>query len=104
MTEPTHFENEGTCAICGHPTAGWVSPKTQAARRAKGVNEEPFVCKKCLVDLRGDMATELQGRRRLTNVEGQIHSVNTELWVTGLALTLAVALLGFLAGQFIRIL
>jgi len=54
--------DEGPCSICGRPTVRPFLGRVEIARGEE--HKEPFVCNKCLVDLRGDMATELEVRRQ----------------------------------------
>jgi hypothetical protein len=65
---------------------------------ARGEDKEPFVCNRCLVDLREDMATELEVRRQLTNLEAKTQGLETKLWNQSLAFNVVLAVGSFLAG------
>ena len=100
--EGPYFE-DGLCAICGKPTirSGWGAVEEQA-----GVDRsrKPFVCSKCLVDLRGDMATELEVRRQMGNLEKRLQVLETKLWYQSLVLNVMLAIAGFLAGALVGVL
>jgi hypothetical protein len=100
MNEADIVFESGDCAICGYPTLQTIVPGHQKLREERGAKDrEPFVCNKCLLDLRGDMATELEVRRQLGNLEAKVEGLSTRQWFLYLAFTLAVGLLSFLAGQ-----
>ncbi len=60
------YIDKRTCAVCGKVTHRLGLDSVGLERGEK----EPLVCNKCLLDLRGDMATELEVRRQLGNLEG----------------------------------
>lgn len=99
------YIDRGNCAICGKPTYRLGLESSDLSRADK----EPLVCTKCLIDLRGDMATELEVRRQLSNLETEIGSVSskvndrldTRLWVLGILLAVALTVGGFFAGAYI---
>ena len=65
--------DDGPCALCGRLT---VRPFIGAVEIARGEEyKEPFVCNKCLVDLRGDMATELEVRRQIGALDARFHGL-----------------------------
>lgn len=85
--------------ICGKET---VAPFVEAVDRARGEgNEEPLVCNKCLVDLRGDMATELEVRRQLGNLEAKVEGYAWKQWILYFSFTLVFGILTFLAGLWL---
>jgi hypothetical protein len=89
----------GDCALCGKPT---VRPFMDSVERRRGKeNVEPFVCNKCLVDLRSDMATELEVRRQVGNLEARVEGLSTQQWVLYFAFTLALGALTFIAGLWL---
>ena len=96
------------CAICGKPTTKTVIPSVDKARIAQVTDKEPSVCNKCMVDLRGDMVTELEVRRQLTSLEAKIHGVESKLenrlvtrvWFLGVVLAIVLTITGFLAGAY----
>jgi hypothetical protein len=91
-----YFE-DGLCAICGKPTirSGWDD-----LEKAIGIDRdrEPFVCSRCLVDLRGDMATELEVRRQITNLQATVTSLNTRVWVLSIRFSVFGIVVGFVLG------
>ena len=52
---------KGLCALCARLAVKLFLGSVDIARGDE--HKEPVVCNKCLVDLRGDMATELEVRR-----------------------------------------
>ena len=94
--------DDGRCALCGRPT---VRPIIGAVEIARGEeHKEPFVCNTCLLDLRGDMATGLEVRRQLGNLEARVQGFDTKLWNQSLAFNTALAVGSFLAGVIATVL
>jgi hypothetical protein len=99
------YIDEGKCAVCGKPTYRMGSEKGNSRRGEK----EPLICNRCLLDLRGDMATELEVRRQLGNLEAQVQAVDskvesrldTRLWVLGIVLAVVLTVAGFFAGAYL---
>lgn len=88
-----------TCVICGKWTSrAFIEGLDEL--RDEG-NKEPFVCNKCLVDMRGDMATELEVRRQLSTLEAKVEGLGTRQWILGFAFSLAFAALTFIAGLWL---
>lgn len=91
--------DDGPCSLCGKPT---VRPWVEDIDEARGAdNVEPRVCNKCLLDLRGDMATELDVRRRLTNLEGTVKGATTKETILYVSFTVAMAAASFVLGLLI---
>jgi hypothetical protein len=89
----------GLCVLCGRPT---VRPVVSGVEEARGEEyREPFVCNKCLVDLRGEMATELEVRRQLGALEAKVEGYAWKQWILYFAFTLAFGALTFLAGVWL---
>lgn len=87
---------DGPCAICGRPA---VRPFLENIEIARGEDhKEPCVCNKCLVDLRGDMATELEVRRQMTNLEAKTQGLEARFSNQNLSLQIVLVVCGFLAG------
>ena len=97
------YLDEGLCALCGKPT---VREGKDSVDRARG-EEEPHVCNRCLVDLRGEMATELEVRRQLTTLEAKIERVeaklDTRLWFMSMAFTVALSVATLVIGVLLGI-
>jgi hypothetical protein len=93
---------DGLCALCGRPTVRLIVGDVEIARGEE--YREPFVCNKCLLDLRGDMATELEVRRQLGTLDARVQSLDTKLWNQTLAFNVALAVGSFLAGVVATIL
>jgi len=103
MPENREFDDyteDGLCVICGKPT---VRPGRESVDHARDADKEPFVCNRCLVDLRGDMATELEVRRRLTQLEAITHGLQTKLWYQSNAFTVAMTIIGVLVGALLTL-
>lgn len=87
------------CVLCRRPT---VRPWIAKVDRERGEDhEEPLVCNKCLVDMRGDMATELEVRRQLGILEARVEGYAWRQWILYFAFTLVFAALTFLAGLYL---
>lgn len=93
---------DGLCALCSRPTARLIVGDVEIARGEE--YKEPFVCNKCLLDLRGDMATELEVRRQLGTLEARVQGLDTKLWNQTLAFNAVLAVGSFLAGVIATIL
>ena len=79
-----------------------MRPWVQGVDEARGEDyEEPMVCNRCLVDLRGDMATELEVRRQLGTLEAKVEGLSTRQWILYFAFTLSFGTLTFLAGLWL---
>lgn len=90
---------DGDCVICGKPS---LRPAVGAVDIARGKdNLEPIVCNKCLLDLRGDMATELEVRRQIGNLESRIEGYAWKQWILYFAFTLVFGALTFIAGLWL---
>lgn len=59
------------------------------------------MCNKCLVDLRGDMATELEVRRQLNTLEAKVEGLGSRYLLLYFAFTLVFAALTFIAGLYL---
>jgi hypothetical protein len=95
------YLDQRPCSICGNPTYRLGLESGDEKRGEK----EPIVCNKCLVDLRGDMATELEVRRqmgkleaRVDTVSGNVDRVSDRVWYSERWFNVAVTVGGFLAG------
>jgi hypothetical protein len=95
-TGNAYFE-DGNCGICGKLTVRTGFTGVDAVRG----DREPFVCNKCLIDLRGDMATELEVRRQLGNLEAKLEGYAWKQWILYFAFTLIFAALTFVAGLWL---
>lgn len=91
---------EGDCVLCGKASLRPAMGEVDTARGKD--NLEPIVCNKCLVDLRGDMATELEVRRQLGTLEAKVEGLSSRQWVAYFAFTLTFAALIFSAGLWFR--
>ena len=86
----------GPCAVCVRQT---VRPFVGAVEISRGEEyKEPYVCNRCLLDIRGDMATELEVRRQMGNLEAKIHGLEASYKNQNLALQIVLTVCGFLAG------
>lgn len=86
--------------MCGKHT-GAASIEAVEEGVARRTNNKPMVCNKCLVDLRGDMATELEVRRQLGTLEAKIEGYAWKQWILYFAFSLALAALTFVAGLWL---
>jgi hypothetical protein len=97
-TQPEMGFEYDPCVICRRLT---VRPFVASVDRGRGEeHREPLVCNKCLLDMRGDMATELEVRRQLGVLEATVTGYEWRQWILYFAFTILLAALTFIAGLY----
>ena len=81
----------GNCATCGKPTSNALV--ALVADDEEPEHDEPFICNRCLVEIKREVYTELELRNRVTQLEAEVKGLGTRVWVSA-------ALFGFLFGLF----
>src|SRR5918998_4284908 len=101
MTEGENLDSDlsfstGDCASCGKPTANPLV--ALVAEDEKPEHDEPFICNRCLVEIKREVYTELELRNRVTILETGIQSLETRTWVLSTIMGVFGIVIGFVLG------
>jgi hypothetical protein len=101
MTEGENLDSDlsfstGDCASCGKPTANPLV--ALVAEDEKPEHDEPFICNRCLVEIKREVYTELELRNRMTRLETRVDNLGTRVWVLATIYGLFGIVVGFVLG------
>ena len=61
-------------------------------------HDEPFICNRCLVEIKREVYTELELRNRVTNLESEVKGLGIRVWVLSTVFALFGIVIGFILG------
>ena len=102
MTEDDNKERDnisfstGLCASCGKPTSNALV--ALVADDEEPEHDEPFICNRCLVEIKREVYTELELRNRVTNLESEVKGLGIRVWVLFTVFALFGIVIGFILG------
>jgi hypothetical protein len=90
------YAGTGTLIVCGRETSSPLVARVADDEEPK--HDEPFVCNRCLVEIRKEVYTELELRNRVTNLETETKNLGTRVWVLSTLFAVFGIVIGFVLG------
>jgi len=86
----------GLCEVCGKPTSSPLMALDTTDEAP--THDEPYICNRCLVDIKTQVYTELEVRNRVTHLESEVKVLGTKVWVLSTLFALCGIVIGFVLG------
>ena len=86
----------GLCAACGKPTSSALVAEVADGETPE--HNEPFICNRCIVEIKKEVYTELEVRNRVSALESKVNGLETRVWILSILFSFFGIVIGFVLG------